>query len=176
MGPSGLTLGCLSVAACLMGAVCVDSFAKSAFASSDGPVLLNMPIYNRTSSDDLIRQAEFMGGQEIIQHFNTNPSLTDIEVVVLGNRNGDIVPVLTTVVSRIQWQENSDVSAWTEYYGSHALLQRHDRREPQPVQVATPRRRSTTVASQTISVQFERQFDSGQLAGRTVQSYMDLVD
>ena len=164
------------MAACLIGTVCVDSFAKSAFASSDGPLLLNMPIYNRTSTDDLVRQAESMVSQEINQHFDTNPGLADIEVVVLGNRNGDIVPVLTTVVSRIQWQENSDVSAWTEYYGSHALLQRHDRREPQPVQVATPRRRSTTVASRDISAQFERQFDSGRLAGRTVQTYVDLVD
>ena len=95
---------------------------------------------------------------------------------MLGNRNGDVIPVLTTTVSRTQWQENPQVSAWTQYNGvAYALIQRHDGQPP--TQVATsPSRRSTTVASRGISTQFDRQFDSGRLSGRTVQSYADLVD
>lgn len=172
MGAGRLLLACLSVAACFISTVCIDSFFESALASSDGPVLLDMPIYNRTSSDDLIRGAESMVSQTINRHFDANPGLTEIEVVVLGNRNGDVIPVLTTAVSRSQWQENPQVSAWTKYYSAYALIRRHDR---QPTQVATgPLRRST--ASQGISIQFERQFDSGQLTGPTIQAYTDLVD
>ena len=167
-------LSFLSVAA-FIGTVSVIGFSKVALASSDGPVLLEIPIYSRISSNDLISQAESMVNQEINRYFDTNPDLAEIEVVVLGSRNGDIVPVLTTTVSRTQWQENSQVSAWTKYYSAHALLRRHD--TPQPTQVATgPSRRSTAVASQGISAQFDRQFDAGRLDGRTVQSYLDLVD
>ncbi|WP_228016514.1 hypothetical protein [Leptolyngbya ectocarpi] len=133
-----------------------------------------MPIYGRTSSDDLIRGAESMVSQTINRHFDANPGLAEIEVVVLGNRNGDVIPVLTTAVSRTQWQENSQVSAWTKYYSAYALIRRHDR---QPTQVATvASRRSAYASSQVIAVQFERQFDLGQLTGRTIQAYTDLVD
>jgi hypothetical protein len=166
-------LGCLSVAT-FISAVSVVSLSRPALASSDGPVLLEMPIYSRTSSDDLISQAESMVSQEINHYFDTNSDLAEIEVVVLGSRNGDIVPILTTTVSRTQWQENSQVNAWTKYYSAHALIRRHD--VPQPTRVATSPRRSTAVASQGISAQFDRQFDSGRLDGRTVQAYADLVD
>ncbi|MEA5464106.1 hypothetical protein [Leptothoe sp. PORK10 BA2] len=134
-----------------------------------------MPIYDRSSSDDLVSQAESMATQAIDQHFNADPSLTEIEVVVLGSRNGDVIPILTTTVARTQWQENPQVSAWTKYYSSYALIRRHDR--PQPTQVATsPSRRSTTAASRDIAPQFDRLFDSGQLSGRAVQPYVAFVD
>ena len=174
IGSSRFLLSCLSVAACFIGTVSVVGFAESALASSDGPVLLDMPIYSRISSEDLVSQSESMVSQEINRYFDTNPDLDEIEVVVLGNRNGDIIPILTTTVSRIEWQENPQVSAWTEYYSSYALIRRHD---TQPTQVATgPSRRSTTVASRDLSTQFDQQFDSGRLNGRTVQSYIDFVD
>lgn len=175
MRASRLLLACLSVAACLAGIVCIDSFFKSASASTDGPILVDMPIYSRTSSDDLIRGAESMVSQTINRHFDINPGLAEIEVVVLGNRNGDVIPVLTTAVSRTQWQENPQVSAWSKYYSAYALIRRHDR---QPTQVATvaSRRSTSYTPSQAVAVQFERQFDSGQLTGRTIQAYTDLVD
>lgn len=172
---SKLLLDSLSMAVCLIGMFCIGTFFESALANSDGPVLLEMPIYDRTSSDDLIGRAESMASQEINHHFDSDSSLAEIEVVVLGSRNGDVIPVLTTTVSRTQWQENPQVSAWTKYYSAYALIRRHDRQ--QPTQVATrPSRRSTAVASRGVSTQFDRQFDAGQLTGRTVQTYADLVD
>ncbi len=168
-------LGSISAAAYFVGTVSVVGIPKAALANPDGAVLLEMPIYSQTSSDDLYGQAESMVSQEINRHFNANPDHTEIEVVVLGSRNGDIVPILTTTVSRTQWQENSQVSTWTKYYSAHALIQRHN--APQPTQVATRRpRRSTAVASRGISGQFDRQLDAGRLDSRTVQSYVDLVD
>lgn len=168
---SKLLLGCFTVVALLS----AGEFSQSALASSDGPVLLEMPIYSRISSDDLISQAESRVSQEIDRRFNFDPGLAEIEVVVLGSRNGDVIPVLTTTVSRTQWQENPQVSAWTKYYSAYALIRRHDR--PEPTQVAArPSRRASSVASGNISIQFDRQLDAGQLNGRTVQAYADLVD
>lgn len=175
MWSNKLLLGCLSVTACLFSGAWMGSFSESALASSDGPVLLDMPIYNQVSRNDLISQAEYMVSQEINRRFDADPDLAEIELTVLGSRNGDIVPVLSTAVSRTQWEENSQVSAWTRYYDAYALIQRHDA-QPTQVAVSSPSRRSVTVASRGVSVQFDRQFDTGQLSGRTVQDYVDLVD
>ena len=175
MGSSKLLLGSLSMAACLAGTLCIGAFFDSALASSDGPVLLEMPIYSQTSSDDLISQAESMVSREIIRNFDSDPSLAEVEVVVLGSRNGDVIPVLTTTVSRTQWQENPQVSAWTKYYSSYALIRRHDRQSPAQV-AAAPSRSSTAVGFRRVPDQFDRRFDAGQLDGRTVQAHVDLVD
>ncbi|EKU98980.1 hypothetical protein Lepto7375DRAFT_8317 [Leptolyngbya sp. PCC 7375] len=175
MWSSKLLLGSISMAACLVGTFSIGAFFESALANSDGPVLLEMPIYSRTSSDDLISRAESMVSQEINQHFDADPSLAAIAVVVLGSRNGDVIPVLTTTVSRTQWQEKPQVSAWTKYYSAYALIRRHDSQSP-PQVAASPSRRSSPVASRGIATQFDRQFDAGRLNGRTVQSYVDFVD
>ncbi|MEM8613349.1 MAG: hypothetical protein AAGF93_15115, partial [Cyanobacteria bacterium P01_H01_bin.105] len=134
-----------------------------------------MPIYSQVSSDDLISRAESMTNQEINRHFDADPSLAEIEIVVLGNRNGDVIPVLATAVSRTQWQENPQVRAWSKYYGAYALLRRHDSQPTQVVAVASPRQ-TTYSRSSDISAQFDRQFDAGQLNGRTIQAYADLID
>ena len=121
-----------------------------------------------------------MVSQEINRHFDTNPSLAEIEIVVLGNRNGDIIPVLVTTVSRSQWQDNPQVDAWSKYYQAYALIQRHDGQPPTQVASVAASPRSTTYASSYassgLSTQFERQFDSGRLNSRAVQSYVDFVD
>ena len=162
------------MATCLITMVATASFPGSALASSNGPVLLEMPIYSRTSSDDLISQAESMVSQEIVRHFDSDPSLAEVEIVVLGSRNGDVIPVLTTTVSRTQWQENPQVSAWTKYYSSYALIRRHDSQSPTQVAAAPSRRSSAPQGA--IATRFERQFDARQLSGRTIQTYADLID
>lgn len=172
---SRLLLSCLPVAAsCLIGMEVAASLPGPALADSDAPILLNMPVYSQVFSNDLISQAESMVSRAINHYFDANPSLTEVEVVVLGNSNGNIIPILTTSVARTQWQGNPLVSAWTKYYGAHALLQQHSM---QPAQIAaTPSHRSTSVGYQSTSAQFDQQFDSGQLSGETVQSYLDFVD
>lgn len=172
---SRLLLSCLPVAASyFIGMEVAVNFPEPALADSDAPILLNMPVYSQVFSHDLISQAESMVSREINHYFDANPGLTEVEVVVLGNSNGNVIPILATSVSRTQWQVNPLVSAWTKYYEAHALLQQHGR---QPAQItATPSRRSTSVVSQSTSAQFDQQFDSGQLSGETVQSYLDFVD
>ena len=170
-------LSCFSVAVCLIGTMSSDGFSGSALASSEKPILLDMPIYNRISNNDLIDRAESMVSQEIERHFDTDASLAEVKIVVLGNRNGDVIPVLTTTVSRTQWQGNPQVSAWTQYYSSaYALLQRHDRQQPAQVAAAPTSRPAARTTSWGIATQFEQQFDAGQVTGRTVQAYADLVD
>ncbi len=148
------------------------SLSRQALASSDSQVLLNLPIYSSVDSKDLIRQAESMVADEINRRFRLNAELAAIKVTVLGSRNGDIAPILSTAVSRADWQKNSVVSAWTEYYRSHALFRRHDRAEP----VAAAAARSSSTLYADVSAQIDRQHDAGLLRGGYAQAHLDDLD
>jgi hypothetical protein len=137
-------------------------------------IVVDMSVYGLVQSGDFFRRAEAMVSDKITRQFSQNPNLSEIEVVVVGDRHGEIVPILTTSVSRAQWQETPLVSVWTEYYNtSYALLQRH---EGQPTEtVARTPARATTVAQNPIS-EIDRAFDEGRLTGAAAQEYLDELD
>lgn len=158
----------------------VCDFYRSAYAEPEVRTVLDLPLYGQIPQSEIISEAESMVNQEVTYRFNSDPSLLNLEVTVLGNRNGDVIPVLVTSVSRQQWQETPQVSAWTRYYRAYALIQRHDntQQQTQPV-VATSYRSapvSQNVASNITNV-VDRNFDAGLLPGGALQrSYLDLVD
>ena len=137
-------------------------------------IVVDMSVYGLVESGDFFRRAEAIVSDKITRQFSQNPNLSEIEVVVVGDRHGEIVPILTTTVSRAQWQETPLVSVWTEYYNtSYALLQRH---ELQPTEtVARNPARATTVAQSPIS-EIDRAFDEGRLTGLAAQEYLDELD
>ena len=69
----------------------------------------------------LIEQASW-AGKLIEQEFTQNSSLTEVAVSIIGERNGQYVPLLTAKVSRANWQENPQTRSWTQYYSSSAVL------------------------------------------------------
>ncbi|ASC72461.1 hypothetical protein XM38_034180 [Halomicronema hongdechloris C2206] len=143
-----------------------------------GRYTIDLPIYGRVNYQEMIRQAESLVGQTISSEFRKDPALTDIEVVVLGERNGEIVPILAATVSRTQWQETPQVSAWTEYYGaSHALLQRHEEGQEgaavASVRSAAGRGRNLSSSEQA---QVDRALDEGRLTGDVAQAYLPDLD
>lgn len=75
----------------------------------------------------LVAEAEGLVTRVILDAFGQSSEVSEIEVVVLGDRHGEVSPILVTRVSRTQWQSDSQVSRWTRYYieDTHALLQRH---------------------------------------------------
>ena len=70
----------------------------------------------------LIEQAEAWAGKLIDQAFTQNSSLTEVAVSIIGDRNGQYVPLLTAKVSRANWQKNPQTRSWTQYYSSSAVL------------------------------------------------------
>lgn len=148
------------------------TFPEPALANPDARILLDLPLYSEIAQSDLLAQAESMVANAIADEFARDPGLMSIEVTVLGNRNGDVIPVMLTSVSRTDWQANPQVGAWSDYYQSYALFQRHDTPLAKPV-AAAPRR---TTARPDISVQFDRAYDSGRLTGQAIQANVDIVD
>lgn len=133
-----------------------------------------MSVYGLVEYEDFFRRAEAMVSDEISRQFSQNPDLPKVEVMVVGDRNGEIVPILTTTVSRAQWQETPRVSIWTEYYNpSYALLQRH---EGQPTETVARTPARATINDQSPISEIDRAFDEGRLTGATAQEYLDELD
>lgn len=139
-------------------------------------IIIEMTIYGQTVSSEITAQAESMVNDSINRHFSQSASLPEVEVVVLGDRYGEIVPILTTSVSRGQWRDNPRVSVWTRYYSaSYALLERHNE-EPESTAVASNPNRSVGASDFGLVVQIDAAFDNGSLTGVAAQQYLSYLD
>ncbi len=122
---------------------------------------------------DLISQAEFLSANAISREFSRDNSLVTVEVVVLGNRLGEIIPILSTTVSRNQWQEAPQASAWSQYYNaSYALFQRHDVGANATIAQVPSRSNISNISA----IQIDRALDEGRLTGEQAQQYLDDLD
>ena len=159
----------MSAAAVLL----VSCLCESSFAYSKTRVLLNLTLYGQIDYETLIDQAQSMVSQEIVRQFSRDANLSEIEVVVLGDRNGDVIPLLTTSVPRSQWRVAPQVEAWTEFNLSYILFRQHDMHLTQAVAAASP---PPTIIAQDTSTQFDHQYDVGRLLGQAVQEDLDILD
>jgi hypothetical protein len=142
-------------------------------AETEGIVIdmpLDSPIIHNYS--DLIAEAELLVENAIKIHLSQNSELSGVQLVITGNRNGEIIPILTTNVSRTQWQANPQVKAWTQYYhASYTLLQRHDVAQVARVE-ATSRKSNETM----LQIDIDRYLDEGSLTGEAAQEHISNID
>lgn len=167
-------LACRALIACL--AVCIlgllDSSYQPGYAETQD-VVIEIPVYGQTIDSNLTVQAESLAGEAINRHFDQNPDSSTIQVVIMGDRHGEIIPILATTVSRTQWQENPQINAWTKYYSaSQALLQRH--RQAETIAMAPTRSPSSSTLERAF--QIDEAFDSGRLTGQAAQAYLSDLD
>lgn len=71
--------------------------------------------------ESLIGRAEAAARSAVQQGFEQGNRVTDVSVVVLGQNQGTIAPVLVVELSRFQWN-NSDVQSGMTYFSSARLL------------------------------------------------------
>jgi hypothetical protein len=88
--------------------------------------------------NDLMREAELVARDAVERAF-ANPSVTDVELQIVGDRNGDQVPLLSTLVTRSEWQSRPIIRAWTQYFGTvpSALLGFRPSDAPAPPEPST---------------------------------------
>jgi len=147
---------------------------------------LELPIYTLTEQRDLVAQAERMAQAAIAREFQQKPALSMVQVVVLGNRHGNLVPILTVSVTRSQWQQNPRVSAWTQYYASGRLLQRPDPQPAEPpdsVVAAQPANPTQSGQPETgprgvggRGATIDQAWDTGQMTRSQAQDYLSDLD
>lgn len=144
-------------------------------SAEPGTLTIEMPMYANMAYVDLIKQAEQLAANTIKRHFSQNPSSSRIQVSIVGDRHGEITPLLVTIVSRTEWQRNPKLSVWTKYYrSSYALLQRHQVNEAIAIAMAPVQAQVTQLQDRVVRVQ--EAYDSGRLTGELAQQNLDALD
>lgn len=144
--------------------------------AEDERIVIDMPVYGQVDHSELVTQAESLLAEAINRQFSQDPALSTLQVDVVSDRNGEMIPILTVTVSRAQWQANPQVSAWSQYYrASYALLQRHEAVETVAI---APVRSADGATDLEIQERFwiDEAFDSGRLTGATAQDYLSDLD
>ena len=107
----------------------------------------SIPAYSGESFESLMRQAESAAQRAIIQKFNQDLNLTELHITVLGEYNGQVVPLIASAVSRSNWQALPDIKRWTEYLNiSYTLLGFGDAERSDSAVASEP----VTVAARTV--------------------------
>lgn len=88
--------------------------------TKESHLLLNLN--NSQSFEKKLEQAQDLVQLTIAEEFRTNPETSEVSVLVSGENNGQIVPILRSKISRSQWQTNSNIQRYTVYFGSSGVL------------------------------------------------------
>lgn len=83
----------------------------------------------------LIQQAELQATNLVEQEFAANPSITEVTVSILGDRDGQQAPLLIARVSRNDWQQQPAIRQWTKYFATSAVLLGFNQPENTPAAV-----------------------------------------
>ncbi len=78
--------------------------------------------YEHQTFESLMQQAESLAKTSIEQGFAESPNLTEMSVIIVGERNGQEVPLLISKVSRSDWQKDPNIHQWTHYFNSSEVL------------------------------------------------------
>ena len=70
----------------------------------------------------LMQQAESIAINLIDQEFNRVSKITEVRIIVSCDRNGQEVPILSSRVSRINWQAQPTIASWTKYFTKAEIL------------------------------------------------------
>jgi hypothetical protein len=92
--------------------VCAESVERNLILNSDGS----------QSFETLLRQAQELAKDSIEQEFAENPDVTEVSILVLGEHQGQIVPLLRSQVSRSGWQQDSRIYRWTRYFANNSKV------------------------------------------------------
>lgn len=89
---------------------------------------------------DLVNQAEALAEIEIYQRFQADSTISELQITVLGERNGQLVSLLSSKISRSEWQAGSDIRQSTRYFSTSSALLGYRNSDP----IST--RESTTIS------------------------------
>lgn len=72
--------------------------------------------YSEETYQNLLSRAEALALSAVQQSFDQDTQMTDVSVMIMGQNQGAIAPVLFLEVSRTQWFSNPDVQSWVTYF------------------------------------------------------------
>ncbi len=72
--------------------------------------------------ETLVQQAESLASKSIKQGFAGKSSVTEVSVMIMGERNGQEVPLMFSRVSRYSWRTEPKIKRWSIYFDRAAIL------------------------------------------------------
>ncbi|WP_421654732.1 hypothetical protein [Leptothermofonsia sp. ETS-13] len=106
-------------------------FSPSALAETKQIRSTLRPAKDQTFTE-LMERAEAVAERLVRQTFAKEPKVTEVSVTVLGERNGQEVPLLFSTVSRINWKKNPKIQSWTTYFNNFSVALLGYRKPPSP--------------------------------------------
>ena len=107
-------------------------------ANSSRQIDVTLKTQANQTFNELIQQAEIQAISLIEQEFASSPSITEIAVTILGDRQGQQVPLLFSRVSRSNWQLQPTIRQWTKYFPTSAVLLGFNQPQKNPTPPAQP--------------------------------------
>lgn len=100
------------------------------------PVEYNIPISRQTqeSYEQLMQRGENLAQSTINTRLKQNPSLDQIKVIIVGENEGAIAPLMSVQVSRQGWMNTPQVRYWATYFTDSRLLLGFDQAVATPTQ------------------------------------------
>lgn len=98
----------------------------------------------------LVQEAEELAKSAIAREFQESPKAREVSILILGDRNGQIVPVLRSRVSRSAWQQNPNIESWTRYFSNYSevlLSYKEPEEEPRAAPPPPPPNPDTLIES-----------------------------
>ncbi|ACK68556.1 putative FHA domain containing protein [Gloeothece citriformis PCC 7424] len=94
----------------------------------------NIPIYRQPqeSYEELLQRAEKLAKVTIDTRLKQDPSLDEIKVIIVGENQGAIAPLLMVKATRQGWINRPQVRPWATYFTDSRLLLGFDQPEVTP--------------------------------------------
>lgn len=92
------------------------AFAETKFVN------ITLKVESNQKFNTLMQQAESIAINLIDQEFNRVSKITEVGIIVSGDRNGQEVPILSSRVSRTDWQAQPRIESWTKYFTTAEIL------------------------------------------------------
>lgn len=102
----------------------LSSFVFSISIASAESVERNFILHSEGSQsfDTLLQQAQELAQSSIEQEFIENSEATEVSILILGEHQGQIVPLLRSQVSRSRWQQDPKIHRWTRYFAHNSRV------------------------------------------------------
>lgn len=98
------------------------SLAPRPVRAASQRLTLNLSVQPGDSLRDLLDRAEARTASVVRDTFSRDITLSDISLIVLGERDGLVTPLLSLNVRRDRWRTDPRVSTWAQYYPNASSL------------------------------------------------------
>ncbi len=85
---------------------------------------LNLTVFPKVNQSfaNLLQEAETSVKDTTNQVFRTQTKVTDLSINVLGDKNGELIPLISVTVLRDDWQKGNSILTQAKYFDSAELL------------------------------------------------------